>query len=168
MQNWTIEPLTPTHRRSEFACGNESLDQFIRTLVSQYERRNLGRTYVAVGSDRKRVLGYYTLAAGAVAFRNLPLRAAHKLPKHPIPVALLGRLAVDARCQGQGLGKLLLADALRRCLALSSDLGLHAVEVHAIDETARRFYEHHAFAALEDDHRHLYLPVTTIRSAFES
>jgi len=165
MDEWQIEQLASTHERSEFACGKDALDQFLRTLVSQYEKRNLGRTYVAVRAGQSRVLGYYTLASGAVSFQNLPAKAARKLPKHPVPVALLGRLAVDSSAQGQGLGKLLLVDALRRCLELSNRLGIHAVEVHAIDDEARRFYEHYGFVALAGDERYLSLPVATIRNA---
>jgi GNAT superfamily N-acetyltransferase len=166
MAEWSIERLDRAHERSEFCCGKGPLDSFLRTLVSQYEKRRLGRTYVAVRPDEKRVLGYYTLASGAVAFENLPEGAGKKLPRHPVPVILLARLAVDQTVHGQGLGGALLADALRRCLALAGQLGVHAVEVDAIDEQAKAFYEKHGFVALQDDPLHLYLPITTVAEAF--
>src|SRR5437588_9239854 len=165
MAEWTIEPLNRSHERSEFCCGKSPLDNFLRSLVSQYEKRRLGRTYVAVRPGEKQVLGYYTLASGAVPFAHLPGRMAKKLPRHPVPVVLLARLAVDQSVQGQGLGGLLLADALRRCLGLADQLGVHAVEVDAIDEEARAFYEKYGFTALQDDPLHLYLPLASIEDA---
>src|SRR4051794_241374 len=129
MAEWQIEPLDRGHFRGAFSCGRPPLDEFIRRLVSQYEKRNLGRTYVAVQPGAKRVCGYDTLASGAVAFEKLPEASARKLPKHPVPVVLLARLAVDQAVQGQGLGEALLIDALRRCLELADKLGIHAVEV---------------------------------------
>lgn len=166
MESWRIERLARSHERSEFACGKEPLDHFLRQLVSQYEKRDLGRTYVAVRPSEQRVLGYYTLASGSVSFQNVPAGAARKLPKHPVPVALLGRLAIDRSAQGRGLGGMLLADALRRCASLANAIGVHAVEVHALDDAARRFYVHYGFIPLLDDERHLYLPVATIRAEF--
>jgi GNAT superfamily N-acetyltransferase len=165
MAEWHIEQLDPTHVRADFSCGNSTLDTFLHSLVSQYEKRRLGRTYVAVRSGERRVLGYYTLASGAVSFENLPPRAGRKLPRHPISVVLLARLAVDGTVRGQGLGGLLLADALRRCVALAEQLGIHAVAVDAIDESARTFYERHGFVPLEDNPLHMYLPISTIEDS---
>jgi GNAT superfamily N-acetyltransferase len=163
---WVVEPLDRSHERAEFSCGKAPLDTFLRSLVGQYEKRRLGRTYVAVRPAEKRVLGYSTLASGAVSFENLPDKAARKLPRHPVPVVLLARLAVDQAAQGQGLGALLLLDALRRCLGLAGQLGIHAVEVDAIDEQAKAFYEKYGFVPLQDNPLHLYLPVTTLEDAF--
>src|SRR5450631_3865511 len=131
MGKWVMESLKHSHQRGEFCSGNSQLDAFLRLHVSQYEKRRLGRTYVAVQPGESRVQGYYTLASGAVAFANLPAKAAKKLPRHPVPVILLARLAVDQVDQGKGLGGHLLADALRRCLSLAEALGVHAVEVDA-------------------------------------
>jgi GNAT superfamily N-acetyltransferase len=167
MAEWSIEPLAKTHERGEFSCGKVSLDNFLRSLVSQYEKRRLGRTYVAVRSREKRVFGYYTLATGAIPFENLPAEATKKLPRHPVPVILLARLAVDRSVQGQGLGGYLMGDALRRCLSLSRQLGVHAVEVDALDEHARAFYQRYSFSPLVDNLFHLYLPMTTIEAAFK-
>ncbi|MGP0064000.1 MAG: GNAT family N-acetyltransferase [Isosphaeraceae bacterium] len=112
------------------------------------------------------VYGYYTLASGAVSFQHLPDEAARKLPQHPVPAILLARLAVDASVQGQGLGFALLVDALRRCLELATALGVHAVEVDAIDPQAEMFYRKHNFIPLRDNPSHLYLPISTIQKAY--
>jgi GNAT superfamily N-acetyltransferase len=167
MAEWQIERLERSHDRTSFACGKPPLDEFIRRLVSQYEKRNLGRTYVAVRPGDRQVIGYYTLAAGAIAFQNLPAPAAKKLPKHPVPVVLLARLAVDQSAQGQGLGEALLIDALDRCLGLADQVGLHAVEVDAIDQPARAFYEKYGFVPLPDSPLHLFLPLGTIRDSLK-
>jgi GNAT superfamily N-acetyltransferase len=162
MGNWQISPLDRSHQRGEFCCGKAPLDEFIRSLVSQYEKRKLGRTYVAILPGDRKVQGYYTLSSGAVPFQNLPSHTAKKLPKHPVPVALLGRLAVDKSAQGRGLGEELLMDALRRCLELSDKLGIFAVEVMAMDAEAKRFYLKYGFVSLVDNDLHLFLPVKTI------
>ncbi len=162
MVDWIIEPFGKSHDRSAFTCGKPALDEFLRTRVSQYEKRRLGKTFVAVLQGEQRVRGYYTLAAGAVAFEHLPTVASTKLPKHPIPVILLARLAVDLSVQGQGLGEKLLLDALQRSLDLSDKLGAHAVEVDALDDSAISFYVKYGFSPLLDNPRHLYLPLATI------
>ncbi len=117
---------------------------------------------MAVRPGGSRVIGYYTLAAGAVSFERLPVEAARKLPRHPVPVVLLARLAVDVTARGEGLGEALLLDALDRALRLSASLGIHAVEVDALDDAAAGFYRKYGFISLADDPLHLYLPMATI------
>jgi GNAT superfamily N-acetyltransferase len=163
MADWQIERLQRSHERSGFSCGKPPLDDFIRKLVTQYEQRNLGRTYVAVRQVESQVLGFYTLASGAVPFQNLPDSATKKLPRHPVPVILLARLAVDHRAQVQGLGEALLLDALDRCSNLADSLGVHAVKVEAIDQQARTFYEKYGFVPQLDTGLHLFLSIATIR-----
>jgi GNAT superfamily N-acetyltransferase len=162
MPDWQIEPLNSSHQRQEFCCGKAPLDHFLHALVSQYEKRKLGRTFVAVLPGEAKIFGYYTLASSSVACQNLPPGMAKKLPKHPIPVALLGRLAVDQGAKGRGLGKVLLRDALKRCHNLSDSLGIFAVEVLAIDSEAKAFYQKYGFVSLLDDDLHLVLPMKTI------
>jgi len=163
--DWIIEPLSKSHERDDFSCGKQPLDEFIRTRVSQYEKRKLGRTFVAIATDNRKVLGYYTLAAGVVSFEHLPTDSSRKLPKHPIPVILLARLAVDLSSHGQRLGEGLLLNALQRSLDLSVELGVHAVEVDAIDDSAAGFYRKYGFIPLLDNPLHLYMPMTTIEKA---
>jgi GNAT superfamily N-acetyltransferase len=162
---WQIERLDRSHLREGFDCGKAPLDVFLHALVTQYEKRNLGRTYVAVRGDDRRVLGYYTLASGAIDVGSRPENQAKKLPRHAVPLVLLARLAVDQSVHGGGLGALLLRDALTRTLDLSQSLGIHAVVVDAIDAAAKGFYERFGFIPLTDDEMRLFLPVTTIRSA---
>jgi len=162
-----IEPFDKRrHQRSNFQCGVADLDDFLRSFVTQYEKRRLGKTFVAVPlNDALRVIGYYTLAAGSVAFAHLPTEVAKKLPRHPVPVILLARLAVDHSVQGQGIGESLLVNALERVLELSESLGVFAVEVHAIDERAAAFYAKYGFMPLLDDPQHMYLPISAIEQA---
>jgi len=160
--DWIIEPFGKAHDRSAFTCGKPSLDDLIRTRVSQYEKRRLGKTFVAVSEGEQRVIGYYTLAAGAVSLEHLPTEVSRKLPQHPIPVILLARLAVDRSAQGKRLGEGLLLDALQRSLDLSGSLGAHTVEVDALDDSAVAFYVKYGFVPLLDNPKHLYLPIATI------
>jgi GNAT superfamily N-acetyltransferase len=160
--DWAIEPFGKHHDRAAFCCGRPELDDFIRARVRQYEKRRLGKTFVAVPPDKPLVMGYYTLAAGAVMFDRLPTKASRKLPKHPVPVVLLARLAVDGTAQGKRVGEGLLLDALQRSLDLSAGIGVHAVEVHAIDDAASSFYRKYGFTPLLDSPRHLFLPMATI------
>ena len=165
MAEWIIEQFNKDHDRSTFECGKASLDDFIRTRVSQYEKRHLGKTFVAVRAGENRVIGYYTLAAGAIAFENLPPGASRKLPQHPVPVVLLARLAVDRSAQGIRLGEGLLLDALQRTRDLSKSLGIHAIKVDALDDSAAAFYRKYGFTPLMNDLRHLCLPIKTIEDA---
>lgn len=112
--NWRIELLNDRHERGAFSSGKAPLDAFLRTQAGQYDRKGIGRTYIAVRPQLSKALGYYTLAASAVAFADLPKVIVKKLPKHPVPSILLGRLAVDNSVRGQGLGSTLLMDALHR------------------------------------------------------
>ncbi len=165
MGEWRIERLDHGHEREGFDCGKPSLNDFLHSLVSQYEKRNLGRTYVAVPGGGHRVFGYYTLAGGSITAEGLPAKQAKKLPRHDVPVVLLARLAVDRSTHGKGLGGLLLRDGLTRSLDLSEKLGIHAVVVDALDDEARAFYERFGFLPLRDDAMRLFLPLSTVRSA---
>ncbi|MFL5245090.1 MAG: GNAT family N-acetyltransferase [Gemmataceae bacterium] len=163
MDDWQIERLNKSHDRATFCCGKAPLDDFIHSLVGQYEKRKLGRTYVAVAPSTSRIVGYYTLANSSVPFQSLPAAIAKRLPKHPVPVVLLGRLAVDQTAQGAGLGEFLLMDSLARCRELSEEIGIFAVEVLALDMAAKGFYEKYGFLPLEDNALHLFLPIKTVQ-----
>ena len=160
--NWTVEPLLPSHDRSAFSCGHDQLDNYLRRLAGQHARKGFGRTFVATRPHETRVLAYYTLASSSVAFANAPSDLARKLPQYPIPVALLGKLAVDQSAQGERLGEHILMDALHRVLAVSTEMAIYAVEVHAINDNARRFYERYGFTQFQDHPHHLFLPLATI------
>ena len=149
--------------RKGFDCGKETLDVFLRTGARQNASKDVSRTYVAVPDGSADVAGYYTLSSGSVAFAAVPADLARRLPRYPLPTAHLGRLAVDRRFQGQGLGGILLADALKRVAALADQIGIHAVTVHAMDDQAKSFYEACGFGPFLDDPAHLFLPMATIR-----
>ncbi len=163
MNTWRIEPLDKHHQRGDFDCGEKNLNTFLRDHAGQNARRDISRTYVALDAQSDAVAGYYTLSSGSVGFENLPDEATRRLPRYPIPTAHLGRLAVDQRHQGKGLGGILLVDALKRVRETADTIGIHAVTVHALNASARQFYEAHGFQGLRDDKLHLFLPMTTIR-----
>jgi len=153
-----IESLGKNHIRENLNCGETTLNEFVQRYARQNAERGLGRTFVAVLPAEKQVRGYYTLSSGSIAFDVVP----EKLPRYPIPVVHLGRLAVDVSMRGQGLGELLLIDALERTVAIADELGIYAVELYALTERAKLFYLKYGFVSLKDDDRHLYLPIKTI------
>jgi GNAT superfamily N-acetyltransferase len=161
--DWTIERLGSHHDRTAFDRGNPILTDWLRQRASQFEKRDLARTYVATKSGDKIVLGYYAISNHRVGHEALPADEAKGLPRLDVPVVLLGRLAVDRTVQGQGLGSLLLIDAFRRAQHLAEHVGLRAVEVDAIDDEARQFYLKFGFLSLLDDPNHLFLSMSVIR-----
>jgi predicted GNAT family N-acyltransferase len=154
----TIERLSPHHNRHDFDCGVEELNLYLQRYSSQHERKGIGRTYVATKDGETRVLGYYTISSSAVTFDVVP----ENLPRHLVPVALVGRLAVDKTARGQRLGEKLLIHALRSAERAARIVGVYAVVVDALDESAKNFYLKYGFNELTDDHLHLYLPMKTI------
>jgi GNAT superfamily N-acetyltransferase len=160
---WEIQKIDRSHDRASFDCGKTQLNEWIQRLAGQHERRDLSRTYVAVQSGESKVIGYYAISSHQVSYESLSEDLAKGLPVIDIPVVLLGRLAVDKSVQGQGLGAYLLIDALRRANHISRHIGVRAVQVHAIDEHARRFYLKYGFVSLSDDKSHLFLSMQVIR-----
>lgn len=163
MAMWTIRRLDTSHDRAAFDCGHSILNEWIRERAGQFDRRDLARTYVATRPGELAVVGYYAISSHRVVHETLPDNEAKGLPRLDVPVVLLGRLAVDRSEQGRGLGSLLLVDALRRSAEISEQIGIRAVEVDAIDDTARSFYLKYGFRPLLDDPRHLFLPMHVIR-----
>jgi len=156
-----IERLSPGHDRAAFACGEESLDRYLREQAGQDMDRNLAVTYVAVEeSGSPIILGYYTLVMSCVRPETVPEKRIP--PKRAVPVVLLGRLAVSVNAQGKGLGEILLMDALRRSEALSQKIGSFAVVVDALHEKARAFYLRYGFRELGDSRMRLYMTVKDI------
>ena len=139
------------------------MNDWLQRLAGQHERRDLARTYVAVRPNESQVLGYYAVSNHQVSYEALPDEQSKGLPTIDVPVILLGRLAVDRSVQGRGLGSFLLVDALRRAAYISQHIGVRALEVHAIDEDARRFYLKYGFVSLRDDKQHLFLPMQVVR-----
>jgi GNAT superfamily N-acetyltransferase len=145
----------------EFECGTEELNRFLERFALINQRAGSVLTYVAHQSNL--VVGYYSLAVGSVAYAEAPARVAKGLARHPVPVMLLARLAVDRRWHGQGLGGGLLKDALRRTLQAADIAGIRALLVHAKDEAARAFYERFDFEPSPTDPFHLFVVLKDIR-----
>jgi GNAT superfamily N-acetyltransferase len=163
-----IEKLHRSHDRSDFDCGEPDLNEFLQTYAAQNARKKLSTTYVAVAPGSPAVLGYYSISSGQVACEDLSDEQRAGLPRYPIPVVKLARLATDQRVQGRGLGRWLVVDALRRALALSEVLGIHAVKVDALTPGARDFYRNLGFHSLQDDELHLYISLKTVAGLFEA
>lgn len=134
--------LSPDHDCSQFTCGEPALDDWLRRRALPNEASGSSRTYVVRAGQR--VMGYYALANGAITHAEAPGRIRRNMPD-PVPVMVLARLAVDHEFQGQGIGTGLLRDAVLRTVQASEIVGIRAILVHALSETARRFYEQHGF-----------------------
>jgi GNAT superfamily N-acetyltransferase len=161
---YSIEPLQGRrHARAAFTCGRPELDDYLRNRATQDLERNAAAVFVALPTASADVAGYYSLSALSVPLTDLPATVARKLPRYPnLPATLLGRLAVDRGHQGRGVGIFLLLDALARAWRATGEVGSVAVVVDAIDEAARRFYEHCEFIPLPDQRLRLFLPMKSI------
>ena len=139
------EPLSPEHQVNSFACGEPVLDEWLKRRALGNQTSGASRTFV-VTTSQKEVMGYYALAAGAVAHQDATRSIRQNMPD-PVPVMVLARLAVDARVQGMKLGAAMLQDALQRCVLVSQNTGVRAMLVHALNDRARQFYEYYGFKA---------------------
>ncbi len=158
---FVIELLSKQHKRDKFDCGEQSLNEFLKKYARQNNEIGFGRTFVATLPDKTDVLGFYTISSGSITFEIVP----EKLPRYPIPTVHLGRLATDVNLRGQGLGELLLIDALERTVLVAAELGVYAIELYALTDNAKRFYLKYGFVALTDDEKHLYLPIETLKKS---
>jgi GNAT superfamily N-acetyltransferase len=155
-------PLSPSHDREHFNCGNPLLDDWLKRQALASEGRS-ARTYVVCSGAT--VIGYYCLATGAEKRASMPKKIRHGNPD-PVPLVIIGRLAVDSAFQGQGVGPGLLKDALARALAVAEIAGCRAVLVHAVDDRAVAFYAKADFLEFPGGSRTMFLPIETIRAAF--
>ena len=153
-----IEPLEKDHNRAAFSCGIDVLDHYIQRQASQDAKRRVARIFVIRPEHSKeKILGYYTLSALSVDLVDLPYDISKKLPRHPIPAALIGRLAVGQESQGIGIGKILLADAIQRTLAVSEEIAVYAMVVDALNADAEAFYQCLGFIMLGKETNRLFL-----------
>lgn len=167
-----LEPLTGNHDRSHFACGVDALDIWLRQTALQHQGKGVSRSFVAVpadtaairalaavslpGATSTTILGYHALASAHVALTELPRDAARRYPRL-VPVTRLGRLAIRTECQGQGLGRLLLADAVQRARAAALDVGSAGLFVDAKDAGGVHFYQHYGFLPNSEHPLQLFL-----------
>jgi predicted N-acetyltransferase YhbS len=155
-------PLEAGHDVSEFDSGSAPLNEYLKKYALVNQQNQSARTFVACRGEA--VVGYYTLAAGSVSREETPTRVAKGLARHPVPVILLARLAVDRGEQGKGLGAGLLKDALLRAARAAELIGCRAVLVHAKDQAARAFYERFGFEPSPVDELHLYLLMKDLKA----
>ena len=158
-----IEKLQRTHTVEAFTCGQPELDRFLIRYALQAQQVNSSQTYV--GLSDKTVIGYYTIVVGEVRHADAPARVVKGMPRHPIPLLVLARLAVHSEWQGRGIGAGLLLDALERTLQVADIVGVRALLVHAKDESAAAFYRHFGFVPSPTDSRHLFTLIKDIRAA---
>ena len=174
--NVDIEPFDPVrHDRTAFFCGSDRIDNYLKRTAKKHQKNDFVRVFVAVAPGETSILGYYAINAHGVEVQDLPATLARKAPKHGyVPAAYLSIVGVDQRVQGQGLGQVLLVDALKRVLPLSEEIGLAAVILDVIadggaEETARRtrFYERMGFQSMPSRPTRMYFSMKNIRAAFE-
>ncbi len=153
--------------RSSFDCGKSSLNDWIKTQASQFVKRDQTRIHCVLFPNTNRIAGYYALSTHAVEPLSIPAPDVAGLPKRlSVPAILIGQLAVDVRARGIGLGEYLLFDAIRRIVQVYRIVGIRLIVVHAVDDTARAFYERYGFASLVDDKLHLYYSVKKASQEF--
>lgn len=153
-----IEPLGTQHDRASFECTNETLERYLKERATQDIRRGLARLFVATPVDNPtRVLGFFTLSATAIVAADLPPEVAKRLPRYPIPAALIGRLAVDRRNAGRGLGGVLLMDAIEKAKIAARTIAITVIVVDPIDDTAQSFYAAFGFRGLQAPQRRMFL-----------
>jgi GNAT superfamily N-acetyltransferase len=159
------EPLNDEHQTDRFDSGEPVLDDWLRRRARANQVSGASRTYVVCGG--RTVVAYYALASGAIAQAAVPGRFRRYMPD-PIPVVVLGRLALDRHYQGLGLGRALFQNAARRVAQAADTIGIRGIVVHAISEEARKFYIALGFDACSADAMTLVVTLRDIRAALEA
>lgn len=162
-----IELLHKKHIRKDFDCGNELLNNYLKNQAGQDVKRKLFACFVLTEKDTDYILGYYTLSNNSIPLSCFPEQLLRKFPLSykSIPTTLLGRLAIDHKFKGKGLGKVLLIDALRRCFEISKEIDSFAVVVDPIDRQAELFYEKYDFIKLPDSGK-MFIATKTLQELF--
>lgn len=160
-EGFRLELLRKSHPRRRFNCGEDQVDDWLRTKALQHQKKHLSTTKVLI--DPKGALaGFYTLATGQIDFSDLPAELTRRLPRRALPVAVLAWLGIDEFHQGQNLGGLLLAQALRDCYEASQTFAFVAVILDCINDRAKTFYERWDFAELPGNPYRLFLSAKTL------
>lgn len=165
MSDRGLERLSADHDLSAFRSGQDALDGWLRHHALASQRMDSARTFVLVHQGE--VVGYFSLTMGSVLRSDPPRQLVRGLPAYPVGVALLARLAVDAGRQREGLGGLLLAEALRKAVAAGDAAAARLVVVDAIDDAAARFYAHHGFLAVPEHPMRLYRRIKDVRASLD-
>jgi ribosomal protein S18 acetylase RimI-like enzyme len=157
-----IELLEQSHDREAFDCGNEALNQFLRQTARQHIQKGISRTFVLINTEQpKTILGFFTLSVCEVRAEKISPKLAKKYPSS-VPGVRLARLAVVSAWQRQGLGEILLVEAMQRTLAIAENVGIIGLFVDAKNEAVKGYYERYGFVSLEDTPLQLFLPLSTI------
>jgi GNAT superfamily N-acetyltransferase len=166
LPEWREAPISKSHKRAEFDCGDDELNDFLRRHARQSHERGGAKTVLAVPiDDDQRILGYYSLSPAALAFARAPEVIRRGLARHDVPAFRLGRLAVDRTMQGQGLGGLLLLAAGRRCLCAAVEVGGVALLIDAKNDSVAEWYAKWGAIRLLDSPLSLVLPLATVAAA---
>lgn len=163
MKRFEFHLLDKSFDRESFDCDSLELNNFLKAKARQNQSVGFNRTFVAIQArdQNKKVLAFYSLSMGEMDLSSLPAGAIKRLPRHPVPVVRMGRLAVDNSTKGQGLGKLSLVDSMKRIQEASKSVGVYALLVDAKDEGAKNFYLKYGFIELIDDPMALFLPLAS-------
>jgi ribosomal protein S18 acetylase RimI-like enzyme len=163
----TIELLDKHHDRDSFDCDNEALNQFLKQTARQHIQKGISRTFVLIDTEQpKIIIGFFTLTLCEVRVEKLPLQFSKKYPSN-VPGVKLARLAVSKICQRQGIGGVLMIEAMQRALIVAENAGGIGIFVDAKNEAARAYYERYGFVHLEDASLELFLPLSTIVQMLE-
>jgi GNAT superfamily N-acetyltransferase len=158
-----ITPLGKQRDRKTFGCGEDSLNQYLNRYANQDVRRRVNRVFVASQPDKPRLMIWcYSLSVGSLSASDLPEQFRHRLPRYPVPIALLGRLVVAKSHQGKGLGAILIADALQRIALANQVMAVYAVVVEALNNQAAEFYQQFGFIPLPSQPLKLFLPMESM------
>ncbi|ESK36613.1 hypothetical protein P256_02525 [Acinetobacter nectaris CIP 110549] len=156
-----IEILQSIHHKKDFDCGQEDLNRFLKQYASQHQKSGTSKTYVALDS-KDQVLGFYCLSSTSISFEIIDEALTKRLPRYPLPSVVIGRFAVNLTAQGKGIGKYLLAHALRQVSKVSQLVGVNFVVIHAKDQKAAAFYQRFGFIELSSRPLTLIYPVHQI------
>ena len=151
-------------KRDDFDCGNKELNDYFQRYARQNHEHGISKCFVAL-TEKNHPVGFYTLSAAQVTKASLSADTLSKTPNYPIPAVRIGKLAVDKKFKGQGIGKLLLVDAFKRILSVE-DIAIKVVVVDAKDEAAADFYLKYGFIRFQDNPGSLFIPIETVRMAF--
>jgi GNAT superfamily N-acetyltransferase len=166
---WHEEPIAKRHDRKSFDCGDPSMNDFLQRYARQSHESGAAKTFVAIDNqDHKRILGFYSLAPGALAYADTPELVRRGLARHDVPGFRLARIATDLRCQNQGLGGQLLAAAARRCLRAAAEVGGVVLIIDAKNDRAARWYRSYDAVPLSNKPLTLVMSLVTFATALEA
>lgn len=158
-----IDEIKPSAYKN-FSCGNPELDEYLKRFSKANHKKGIGKTFVFVQDDK--VIGFYTISMASIEFQYIPEEHRGGIPKYPLPVARICRLAVDSILQGKNIGAMLLVDALNKIYVASQTVAAYAVVVDAKNEDAKRFYTRLGFIPYQGHPLSLYLPIAFMEKLF--